>query len=809
MKTICTQKNALFYAFFYLLFFGISTSGFSQCPTVDNSTPSPICEEGSGLTYEALTTLLVNDGSITTNGATIRWYTSLTGGTPFSSNELVRQEGVFYIDDNDDLVDCSPRGLINISFAVSATNSEFEEFYCSDENPTVETFINDALQSFIPSGGIVTVYNDFSTNDVALPAQAITSSAAFEVVFQDAGGCTSQIENGLAIYIDKPDAPIITSPQSFCNSGGIIFTIADIDIGTATNVEWYNSSDASGLNLDSTTVINNGDILFALVSTFPFPCDSETTQVEIVIDEPFDPGTPGSLEYCNNSVPTTDLNLFNELGGALKDSNGTWSGGPFTTSNGNLGTVNITTLTTPGVYTFTYTVPSNGLCPENSSDVTITILLAPESGTANTPVEFCEGAASTSFDLYSLITGESGTGTWTNNNTSTVVASPESIDLSGFTADTYNFTFNIDPIGGCDDVDVVASIIINPLPNTGIPNNPPAFCENDLALSNTAFDLFTLLGAPVDSGGTWYDGLDTTGTVITNSLDLSQLTIGIHNFTYGITDANTCTNNTTVTITIDEAPESGTTNTPVEFCEGIAPTSFDLYSLIAGESGTGVWTNNNTSIVVASPESIDLSGFTADTYNFTFNIDPIGGCDDVDVVASIIINPLPNTGTPNNPPAFCENDSALSNTAFDLFTLLGAPVDSGGTWYDGLDITGTVITNSLDLSQLTIGIHNFTYGITDANTCTNSTTVTITIDEAPESGTANTPVEFCEGVAPTSFDLYSLITGESETGVWTNNNTSTVVASPESIDLSGFTADTYNFTFNINPIGGCDDVDVV
>ena len=45
--------------------------------------------------------------------------------------------------------------------------------------------------------------------------------------------------------------------------------------------------------------------------------------------------------------------------------------------------------------------------------------------------------------------------------------------------------------------------------------------------------------------------------------------------------------------------------------------------------------------------------------------------------------------------------------------------------------------NTIDLSSLPVGTYNYTYSITNANTCSNSTTVTITILEAPESGTAS------------------------------------------------------------------------
>ncbi|WAC03747.1 hypothetical protein N7U66_10145 [Lacinutrix neustonica] len=290
----------------------------------------------------------------------------------------------------------------------------------------------------------------------------------------------------------------------------------------------------------------------------------------------------------------------------------------------------------------------------------------------------------------------------------------------------------MDAIGACDDELVTVQVIINPLPNTGTANNPAPFCENDPALNNTAFDLFTLLSPPVDAGGTWTDD-DATGALSGNTLDLSQLVIGTYNFTYSITDANSCFNSTTVTLVIDDAPESGTVNGTAAFCEGEAPSNYDLFVLLDNEDQTGTWYlgTDNTGTAIVNP--IDLSGYTAATYDFTFDVDAIGACDDELVTVQVTINPLPNTGTPT-PAVFCENDLA-ANSPLDLFNQLSGN-DIGGTWTDD-DATGALTGNTVDLTRLTLGAYNFTYSITDANNCSNSSTVVITVEDAPSAGTVN------------------------------------------------------------------------
>ncbi|MGB5419309.1 gliding motility-associated C-terminal domain-containing protein [Algibacter sp.] len=801
MKTKPNLKNAFTYAFFYVMLFGMSYSGFSQCPTVTNPTPPPICD-AAGLDYQTLTSLLVSDGVIIDNGATIVYYKALVGGTQIDNDALVK-EGLIYVDDNNSGVDCSPRQELSISFTVPATNSEFEEFYCSDENPTVQTFIDDALISFIPSGGLVTVYNDFGTNDIASPTQAITSTTAFEIVFEDAGGCKSQLEDGLAIYIEKPDAPVLISPQSFCNAGGNVFTIADLDIGTATNIEWFNNPEASGSKLSLTTVIDDGDVLYALVSTSPFPCDSETTRVEVIIDEPFDPGTPGNDEFCDDSIPVGDIDMFPYLGG-LPDTNGTWSG-PTTITANPQGTTNISTLVA-GAHTYIYTVPSNGTCPEGTSTVTITIYETYTSGTALSPASFCEAGLPSAFDLFTLLENHDPDGQWTEGTTSggTVIADPMNLDLTSYTPATYNFTYtqNVLP-NPCPEESTTVQVIVLQDPHAGNALNA-VFCENELVSNYNLFD--ALDNTQDNNSGTWTDSSNTT---ISNPIDITSFTVAGSPYIFNYTiDNGTCLDTEAITITIEPAPESGTANTPVEFCEGSAPASFDLYSLIDGESGTGTWTNNTTSAIVTDPSNLDISSYTDGTYDFTFDIDPIVSCDDVDVVVSIIINPLPNTGTADNQ-TFCENNPALNNTSFDLFSLLLGSVDSGGQWYTGADNSGTAITNIIDLSVLGTGNNQYTYEVIDSNTCSNATTVAILIEPAPESGTANTPVEFCLAEITTgqTYNLFDLLEGEDQTGTWSDDDAS-LALSTNIVTLDGLSARTYNFTYDVDAIDGCDDVNV-
>ncbi|MFV9552347.1 gliding motility-associated C-terminal domain-containing protein [Algibacter sp. PT7-4] len=785
MKSNTTQESLMHFACFFMLMFGISFSGYSQCPTVTNPSPPPICD-ASGYTFNNL------NAFVTDNGNGIVWYDTPTGGSPFNSNQLL-QEGTYYAGDNTG--SCGTRSSIVIDFVINATGQNLDKIYCSNENATVQTYIDDVLQGSIPVGGTVEVYYDLGLTNQANSTDAIPLGATnYYIVFVDNGGCKSQLELAQLGVFSAPVDPTPSTPQAFCSEDNPI--VGDLDPGTAeTNYSWYANVDGSGNPilpaLSSLTPLVNGNSYYIQIND-AF-CESNAIEVVVNIDNPVNAGTPGNLDYCTDSLPASDFNLFDELG-VPKDATGSWSG-PLTTSNGNLGTVNISSLTTAGSYVFTYTVPSNGVCPDGVSTVTITVYETLSSGnpSASNPASFCEANLPTNFNLFTLLEGQDSGGQWSGGNST--------IDLTGFTPGTYNYTYTQNELPNpCPEESTTVQIIILADPHAGNAINA-VFCENALA-SNSPYNLFDALDASQDNNsGTW---TDSSANTISNILDLTSLTESGSPYTYNYTiDNGTCSDTEMITITIEPAPESGVpVSTFPEFCEGSAPSSYELFDLLTGEDQSGTWFSgtDNTGAVITNPT--DLSSLTPGTYSFTFDVDAIDSCDDELVTVQVTINALPNTGTPQ-PETYCENDLA-ANSPLDLFDQLTGE-DAGGSWSDD-NTSGALTGSNLDLTQLAIGTYNFTYTITDANSCTNSSTVTIIVEDAPESGVpVSTFPEFCEGSAPSSYELFDLLTGEDQSGTWFSgtDNTGAVITNPT--DLSSLTPGTYSFTFDVDAIDSCDD----
>ena len=793
MKTKPTQKNALYYAFFYVLLFGMSYSGFSQCPTVTNPTPPPICD-ANGYTFNDLNAFATDVGS------GIVWYDMPVGGNSFNPNELVT-EGVYYAGDNTGT--CGTRAPLTVDFVLGASSQNLDRIYCSNENATLQTYIDDVLQSIIPIGGSVEIYNDIDLISLASSTDIISlgGSEYFIVFVDDNTGCKGQLEFAQLGVFNAPADPTPANPQAFCSDTNP--TIGDLDPGTAaTNFSWYANVDGSGNPilpaLSMLTPLVDGNSYYIQISD-AF-CESNAIEVLVNIDVPVNPGTPGNLEYCDDSLPVVLVfDLFDELGGP-KNTNGTWSG-PLTTTNGNRGTVNISTLTTAGTYTFTYTVPSNGVCPDGISNVTITVYETFTSGTALSPASFCEASLPSAFDLFTLLENQDPDGQWTDGSNNVI---GNLINLTGSAPNTYNYTYtqNLLP-NPCPEESTTVEVIVLQDPDAGTALND-IFCVNAL-VTNSPYNLFDALDGSQDhNSGTWTDSANTT---ISNSIDITGFTVAGSPYLFNYTiDNGTCSDTEQISITIEPAPESGTAvATFPEFCEGSASASFELFDLLDGEDQTGTWYSgtDNTGTVVSNP--IDLSGLTAGTYDFTFDVDAIGSCDEALVTVQITINPLPITGTPT-PETFCENDLA-ANSPLDLFGQLTGE-DAGGTWTDD-NTSGALSGSDVDLTLLTIGTYNFTYTITDSNSCTNNSTVTIIVEDAPESGTANTPIEFCVSniTAAQTYNLFDLLTDEDQTGTW-NDDDSSGALSGNLVTLDGLSPATYNFTYDVDAIGTCDDVNI-
>ena len=136
------------------------------------------------------------------------------------------------------------------------------------------------------------------------------------------------------------------------------------------------------------------------------------------------------------------------------------------TSNGNLGTVNISSLNTAGYYIFTYTVPSTGICPDEVSTVTIIVL-------DENPLFYLVDNPTVA-DLTASIR-PTGTVSWYTDATLTTP-----LVITDTLIDGEDYFATQTTASGCESsVSVQINVIVNNVPTPTVKDVSKEYCIND------------------------------------------------------------------------------------------------------------------------------------------------------------------------------------------------------------------------------------------------------------------------------------------------------------------------------------------
>lgn len=385
--------------------------------------------------------------------------------------------------------------------------------------------------------------------------------------------------------------------------------------------------------------------------------------------------------------------------------------------------------TTPGTYDYTVTATVSGVPCTSTTTVTVNPLPTVNAGVDQS---VCQGASVTL----------AGTGassyTWNNGVTNNVAFTPA--------VGTVTYTVTGTSAANCTNTDqVVVTVNANPTVNAGTYGPVCIDAAN-----------ITLTGSPV--GGT-FTGTGVAGNVFTPSS-------GTQLITYNYTDANSCSNTASTTITVNPLPTvSAGSYGPV--CINAANVS------LAGTPAGGTFSGTGIAGLTFTPSS----GTQTITYTYTDG----NSCTNVSNT-TITVNPLPtvNAGT----------YLAVCVDAADV-NLVGSPV--GGT-FTGTGVTGTVFDPSS-------GTQTVTYTYTDANSCTNSATATITVVN-PSSISAGTYSPVC--VTTPTVALIGSPVGGTFTGTGVSGNTFSTSAGTQVISYEYYDANgcggTATTTITVNPL---------
>jgi fructose-1,6-bisphosphatase/sedoheptulose 1,7-bisphosphatase-like protein len=715
------------YPFIAILIFVIlgTWSLNAQCPTISSPTQS-FCDVES---------LLVSDLNAIDNGGGVVWYESASSTTPLPAGTPLVDGEDYFADDLSGT--CSTRPQVTVSILGPPNGQNFQGF-CIDDTETV------TLADLNATGNDVQWYDSpASTTPLPLTTELSDGDTFYADQLNPDTGCrTSRLTVSVTIGI----VPVPTGDplQVFCSSPSNIPTVADL-VATGVN-NWY-PSPVSGLPLPPSTPLVNGQLYYATSIDPPCESDGRLIVLAVVIDSP-DAGEDGSLDICATDSP---VDLFLSLGGT-PDGGGTWS--PALASGTG---VFDPTVDAPGVYT--YTVTGTVPCPDDTAQVSVSIVPPAEAGDNGT-LELC--SSDSPVDLFLSLGGtpDSG-GTWSPALASGTGVFDPAVDAPGI------YTYTVTGTAPCPDDTAQVSVTVNPAPDAGEDGSL------DICATDSPVDLFLSLGGTPDGGGTWSPALASGTGVFDPTVDAPGV------YTYTVTGTVPCPNDTAqVSVSIVPPAEAGDNGT-LELCSSDSPV--DLFLSLGGtpDSG-GTWSPALASGTGVFDPAVDAPGI------YTYTVTGTAPCPDDTAQVSVTVNPAPDAGEDGSLD-ICATDSPV-----DLFLSLGGTPDGGGTWSPALASGTGVFDPTVDAPGV------YTYTVTGTVPCPNDTAqVSVSIVPPAEAGDNGT-LELCSSDSPV--DLFLSLGGTPDSGgTWSPALASGIGVFDPAVDAPGI------YTYTVTGTAPCPD----
>ncbi|MBL7981972.1 MAG: gliding motility-associated C-terminal domain-containing protein [Flavobacteriales bacterium] len=374
--------------------------------------------------------------------------------------------------------------------------------------------------------------------------------------------------------------------------------------------------------------------------TAPAPCVNASATVTVNVSAQPNAGTSGTLLLCSTGAPTS---LLPSLGTSAQ-AGGTWTTPSGAVFNGTF----VPGSSANGDYT--YTVGGVPPCGSSSATVAVSTVQPNDPGTNGT-LSLCSSGAAT--NLFPSVEGTPmAGGTWTSPNG---IPMNGTVDPATGVGGTYQYT--VPANGPCPAGSSTVNVSIVPAANAGT-SGTTTLCSSQTA----AYTLITGLGGIPALNGTW---TAPNGQPHGNSFNIGSDATGAYMYTVNGT-APCPSVSSTVTMNVVQAPVAGT-NSSITVCAGDA--AFDPYTQLSGSPATGgTWTTPAGGTTTLIDPSTAVSG------TYTYTVSGTAPCPNAQAQLSVTISPLPNAGED------AATTVCINGTSFNLFALLGATAQAGGTW---------------------------------------------------------------------------------------------------------------------------------
>ncbi|HAQ38731.1 MAG TPA: hypothetical protein DCQ58_09510 [Saprospirales bacterium] len=630
---------------------------------------------------------------------------------------------------------------------------------------------------------------DIASNTLHIPTLFSGSASLIIDNIIDNHNCSASVINPNNLTLNFFEIPEIVEPGPLvaCNEEGddwasfdLTNLIDEITSGTGVGVHFYEDQNGMTEILNVTNFISETTTIYARIEA---ACNSEMVEVDLIVEIPPIAGEDALTNLCNDVSGNADFFTLINTG----NTSGIWTddnaSGADISDPANVSFFGVT----PGVYQFTYTVLSNGVCPDAFAVLTVEITSPPNPGNDGL-LNLCEGST-IEFDLFTFLGDiyDNG-GIWVDINGSGVdLSDPSQVDFSTLTLGTYQFSYTVAGNGVCPDQTAIVTVNVITEPNPGSPAQ--VFACND----GTPINLNSALGTH-DPGGIWSDE---DGALVDlsdpSSVSFNGITPGQYGFLYIILGNGICPEvSALVTVTVEAALNPGSSG-QTTLCSG-NDTPVDLLSIIGTHDIGGIWIDNNsTGVDLTDPSQVDFSQLGEGNYIFTYHLAGSGICGEQDAVVTVNISPNANPGENTNT-FVCSS----GNTILDFESLLG-PHDPGGNWND-LDGAAVDLTNtqSVDFAGTPQGTYRFSYTIPASGSCPEvSSMITVVISATAFAGNDN-DATICAGFSG-AINLSNFLTISGVNGTWKQISGDPVdISNPAATDFSLASEGEYIFEFAIS-----------
>ncbi len=631
-----------------------------DAPTV--TTPVTYCQGDAAVALKA-------------TGTSLKWYSASVGGSGASSAPIP-----------------STVDAVTTKYYVSQTVGGVESARAVIEvvvnaKPSVPSVANggpfcvgNALTLSVPAMASATYAwtgpNGFISTDQnpTVSASATLAMAGdYSLVVTSAKNCASNPGTTTVVVNKIPDAPIVTTPITYCQGEAPTQLSA-----TGTGLSWYTvATGGTALATAPTPVTTTVADVSYFVSQIVSGCES--SRAKIVVSTIAPPSTP---TVTTNSPVCVGKNI--ELTTALVPSaTYSWSG-----PNSFMSTDQNPTLVAATAAAGTYSLKVKvGNCTSAAGTAMVIVNENPQTPvpTSNGPV--CDGQEI----KLSVPTIASATYAWSGPNAFTSALQNPTTTASTTTAGEYSLTVTV---SGCTSAAGKTTVVVNSIPAMPTATTPIQYCKNETAviLSATGTSLKWYATATSTTSSTIAPTPSTTA-VADVSYYVTQTVIGCESPRKEIV-VSTLEPPTIPTIT---------TNSPV--CAG------SKITLGTSAVGTYQWTGPNSFTSTEQNPTITAVEAAEGTYSLVVKV---GNCSSAAGTTSVVVNPVPTASI-----------DAVANLCVDAsnVTLKATPSPTGGTGaFSGTGVSGSTFSPSTAGK----GTHTITYTYT-VNGCDTTKSIDITV----------------------------------------------------------------------------------